>query len=242
MLLSDRIRLDATSVPYDGVAHARRGVLLVFLIPVLLAGATARAQTSFTASAVSEFSTRGLSLSRGRAVPQLRIDHDTASGWYGGLFAARAVLRATRSGAALTGYGGYARSLASGLAWDAGISRTVFRRDAAYSYTEVHAGISSEHLGVRLFLSPDFYRAGRTAYIELSGAEPLGERWRLTARAGLMHRFAGPGARARIDLRAALAADIGDAVVELGLQARQRDPRLRAPHARALFASASIGF
>lgn len=202
------------------------------------------AQTSFTASVASEHSLRGLSLSAGRAVPQLRIDHDTQHGWYGGVFATRVVLRASRADAAVTGYGGYGRRLGADLAWDAGISRTVFPRDARYNYTEVYAGISSEHLGARLFVSPDYYIGGRTAYLELSGAHELGERLRLIGRAGLLRRFGElrGAARERIDLRAALATDIGDASVELGLQARQRDAARNARRARALFANASIAF
>lgn len=214
------------------------------LVLGLLAGARVQAQTGFTAGVVSEYSLRGLSLSAGRAVPQLRIDHDTQHGWYGGVFASRVVLRNSRADAGVVGYGGYARSLASGLAWDAGFSRTVFPRDGRYNYTEVHAGISAEHAGVRLFLSSGFYGRDRSAYVELNGAQPLGERLRLTGRAGLLRRFGTERGvpRERIDLRVALAADIGDASVELGLQARQRDPAIRTPRARALFASASIGF
>ena len=223
---------------------APRRAVLVPLFLLLLTGAQAQAQTGFTATFASEYSLRGLSLSDGRAVPQLRIDHDTNNGWYGGAFGSRVALRERPARAILMAYGGYARRLPGGLGWDAGFSRSVFLRDARYNYTEFYAGINADRLGARLSLSPDFYGAGRTAYAEINGALPLGERVRLSAHAGLLHRFGGTSgaARDRIDLRVAFAADIGDASVEVGLQARQRDPGTRTPRARALFASASLGF
>ena len=230
--------------PLERACPAPRRAILVSLFLWLFASAPARAQTSVTASFASEYSLRGLSFSAGRAVPQLRIDHDTQDGWYGGAFGSRVALRASPASAILIGYGGYARRLARGLDWDAGFSRAVFARDARYSYTEFYGGISSDRVGARLSLSPDYYGAGRTAYLEINGAYPLNERIRLTAHAGLLHRFERYGrvSRDRIDLRVAIGADIGDGSIELGLQARQRDPGMRTPRARALFASASLGF
>jgi uncharacterized protein (TIGR02001 family) len=217
---------------------------ICFLLLAAACCGAAGAQTSITATIASEYSLRGLSLSDARAVPQLRIDHDTAGGAYAGLFASRVFLRASEARASVIAYGGYARRLVSGFGWDAGVSRSVFVHDARYNYTEVYAGISSERASARLSLSPDYYGAGRTAYIEVNAVEPLGERLRISGHAGLLRRFAGQGgaARERVDLRVALGTDIGDASIELGLQARQRDPGLRAPRARALFASASMGF
>ena len=233
--------------PLALAGRAPRRAILVPLFLWLLVGAQARAQTGITATFASEYSLRGLSLSAGRAVPQLRIDHDTNDGWYGGAFGSRVALRASPASAVLIGYGGYARRLATGLGWDAGFSHAVFARDARYNYTEFYAGISSDRLGARLSLAPDYYGTGRTAYAEINGAYPLGERVRLTAHAGLLRRFSSAGgagrtARDRVDLRVAVGADIGDGSVELGLQARQRDPGTRVPRARALFASASLGF
>jgi uncharacterized protein (TIGR02001 family) len=217
---------------------------LPLLFLVAAGGAPAQAQTSATLSVVSEYSLRGLSLSRGRPVPQLRIGHDAQDGWYWGAFGSGAALRASPATAVAMVYGGRAQRLASGLDVDAGISRTVFVRDGRYSYTEVYAGISSERVGARLSLAPGYYGGGRAVYVELNGTLPLGARLRLSAHAGLLHRFPyeGEAARGRLDLRASIGADIGDASVEIGLQARQRDPGRGAPRARALFASASIGF
>jgi len=216
------------------------GAALAFV----LAACTAQAQTSVSAGIASEYNLRGLSLSDGRAVPQLHIDHDTASGWYGGLFVSRAVLRYSDARAGVVGYGGYAHRLASGLGWDAGISRTVFAGDARYNYTEFYAGVNADRAGARLSLAPDNDGMGRTAYLELNAVQPLGARLRLSGHVGLLHRIGETygAARDRVDLRAAIGVDIRDASVEFGLQTRQRDAGARAPRARALFASASIGF
>jgi uncharacterized protein (TIGR02001 family) len=224
-----------------GPAQARA---IFFLLLAAASCGPARAQTSITATIASEYSLRGLSLSDARAVPQLRIDHDTAGGVYAGLFASRVFLRASQARASVIAYGGYAHRLVSGLGWDAGVSRTVFAHDARYNYTEVYAGISGDRASARLSLSPDYYGAGGTAYVEINAVPPLGESWRISGHAGLLRRLAGQSgaARERGDLRVALGTDIGDASIEFGLQARQPDPGLRAPRARALFASASLGF
>jgi uncharacterized protein (TIGR02001 family) len=216
----------------------------ILVLPLCSLAAGAQAQTTATLGFVSEYSLRGVSLSSGRPAAQLRIDHDTNDGWYGGVSAARVARRARPATALAIGYGGYARRLPSGLGWDAGISRATFLHDGGSGYLEAYGGISSDHTSARLSLSPDYYGAGRTAYAELNGFYPLGDRFRLTGHAGLLHwlrRSAGP-ARNRIDLRAAIAFDLGDLSVELGLQARQRDPGLGAARARALFAGASLGF
>ena len=220
------------------------GHAILFLLLAGMPSRPARAQTSITATIASEYSLRGLSLSDGRAVPQLRIDHDTVHGSYAGVFASRVFLRASAARTSVVAYGGYARRLASGLGWDAGLSRTFFPNDARYNYTEAYAGISTDRTSARLSLSPDYYGTGRTAYFELNAVQPLGERLRMTGHAGLLRRFAGQAgaARERGDLRVAFGTDIGDASIELGLQARQRDPGQRARRARALFASASLGF
>lgn len=222
----------------------RPRLILLVIFLAAAGGAPARAQTSAALGVVSEYSLRGLSLSGGRPVPQLRIDHDANDGWYLGAFGSRVALRASPATAAAIAYGGYALRLASGLGIDAGLSRTVFVRDARYSYTELYAGISSDHASARLSLAPAYYGAGRAVYAELSGSHPFGERFRLTAHAGLLHRLRGyeGAARDRIDLRAAIAADIGTGSVEFGVQARQRDPGAGASRARALFAGASVGF
>ena len=219
-----------------------RGVFGAFLLTFSCA---TQAQVSASLSLVSEYAVRGLSLSEGRPAAQLRVDYDSPSGWYAGGFVSSASLAYSPTRAQLIAYAGYARRMASGLSWDAGISRTSFARDARYRYDEFHAGLSWESGGVRAYLSPHYYGAGRSAYLEWNGVHPLGERWRLVGHAGVLRRFGGYGGAdgpARADLRLGLAYDAGPATFQLAWLARQRDPAVAAPRARALAASIGVAF
>lgn len=146
--------------------------------------------------------------------------------------------------AQLIGYAGYARRTASGMSWDAGISRTSFVRDAGYGYHEFHAGLALERSNVRAYFSPDYYGRGRSAYLEWNGFHALNERLRLVGHAGVLRRLDGYGRStpARADLRLGLAFDAAGCSVQLSWLGRQRDPALAAAHARALAASISYGF
>jgi uncharacterized protein (TIGR02001 family) len=200
------------------------------------------AQTSGNLQLVSEYAVRGISLSAGHPAVQLRIDHDLEDGWYAGGFASPATLGG-RSQAQLIFYGGRAGRLASGLSWDAGISRTSFLRDRGYDYTEFHAGLALDRASLRLFLSPAYYGDDRTAYLDLNAFHPLGDRLRLTFHAGVLHTFgAYTGPRDRADLRIGLASTFGDCTVQLGWQTLLRAERDGPPRARALTGSAGIRF
>ncbi|WP_020655481.1 TorF family putative porin [Massilia niastensis] len=204
----------------------------------------AQAQPGANLSLVSEYSVRGLSLSEGRPSAQLRIDYDSPAGWYAGGFAARVSMASSPSRAQLIAYAGYARRLASGLSWDAGVSRTAFVHDSRYDYHEFHAGLASVRANVRAYFSPDYYGAGRSAYLEWNGFHPLGERLRLVGHAGYLRRLGGYGGgpSGRVDLRLALAFDAGDASFQLAWLARQREAGSGARRARALAASVSVAF
>ncbi|MGJ7918617.1 TorF family putative porin [Massilia sp. LXY-6] len=200
------------------------------------------AQLSGNLTLVSEYAVRGISLSAGRPALQLRIDHDLAGGWYAGGFASPATLGERRQGELIV-YGGRAGRLASGLSWDAGISRTTFLRDRDYDYTEFHAGLALDRASVRLFLSPAYYGDEPTAYLDLNAFHPLDERLRLTFHAGLLHTFgAYAGPRDRADLRLGLASTFGDCTLQLGWQTLLHAEHGGPPRARALTGSAGIRF
>jgi uncharacterized protein (TIGR02001 family) len=190
----------------------------------------------------SEYGMRGLSLSDGRPVPQLRLDHDSAGGWYVGGFASPVRLPGSGARAALIAYGGRARRFGPGLAWDLGASQTTFAGAGRYNYREFHGALSGDRGSVRFAFSPDYYGAGRSTYVELNGAYPLAAGLSLSGHAGWLAWSRRDGAQSRGDLRAAVVAEFGDASVQLGLQGRQRDPGVRVARARALFASLSYGF
>ena len=65
----------------------RHGTILLAFALTLPLYKDARAQTSGDLTLVSEYAGRGVALYT-RPALQLRVEHDTAAGWYGGAFAA----------------------------------------------------------------------------------------------------------------------------------------------------------
>src|SRR5437763_694198 len=111
---------------------------LLLQLPILMSCASpAWGQISADLTVVSEYAARGVAL-RTRPAAQLRVDHDTDSGWYAGGFASPVTLDGRDQGQ-LIAYGGRAERLTSTLSWDAGISRTMFLRDGWYDYHEFYA-------------------------------------------------------------------------------------------------------
>jgi uncharacterized protein (TIGR02001 family) len=230
-------------VAFPLVPPPRRPKRAALLLALLGAGCAAQAQTSGSIGLVSENSLRGLSLSDGKPALQLRIEHEGAAGWYGGGFASTVSLPGGYAHGQLVAYGGYVRRTPAGLAWELGASRTAFAGEHRFDYLETYAGVALERIGARLYFSPSYYGAGRTAYLELSGNYPLGERLRLIAQAGMLRRLGWEaGARQRIDLRLGIGADLGDYSLHLAWLARQRDPASRARLAQALAAGAIYDF
>lgn len=215
---------------------------------ILLAGGVlampALAQTSASVSLASEYSVRGVSLSEGRAAPQLSLSYDAPQGWYAGAFAAPRLSLGERSDVTqLVAYGGFAHRLPSGLSWEAGASSASFLHAAEYAYREVYAGIASDRISARLYLAPAYYGyGGRVAYAELNGFYPLRERIKLIAHAGTLHGLRGPlaGVRDRVDLRFAISIDARDFNIQLAWLRTTKSGITRAPRALALSASYSF--
>lgn len=221
--------------------HCHCLLALTFIVALGAAG-PARSQTSFDLTLVSEYAARGATLDT-RPALQLRAEHNADNGWYGGAFASPVVIEGTAQGLVIA-YAGRAEQLTSTLAWDAGATQAVFTRGGGANYYEFYAGLALQRVSARLFYSPAYYGEGRSAYVELNGAYPLGERLHVALHAGLLHPFGSyPGAAGGgADLRIALGADIGDASVELGWQVKAHAYLEGAPPAPALTASASLRF
>lgn len=215
---------------------------LLPLFLLLSCAAPARGQTSGDLTLVSEYTARGVALTN-RPTPQLRIDHDTESGWYAGGFASNVTLDG-RSQGQLIAYGGLAQRLGPTLSWDAGISRTMFLRDGWYDYHEFYSGLTLGRASARLFYAPAYYGAGRSAYLDLNDAWPLGQQLRLAAHVGVLHPFGDTygAARERVDVRLALAAEVGDCSLQLGWQTQWHAYLHGAARPHALSASASLHF
>jgi len=229
-----------------GAAHAGAGGLLPCALAALMcapqpAQAQAGPEIGVVAAVSSEYVARGMSLSHGRASPQLRLDLD-AGGWYAGAQVARVRYDYTAPGPQLLAYGGYAEKLPSGLSWEAGALWSTLG-GSAYRYHEVYAGLAGDRLAGRLYYSPSYYGDAPTIYAELNGSQPLRGALALVGHVGLLRPLgsAVDEARSRIDLRAGLSLGSGNWNVQLALLASL--PRRHGSEApRALQLSASYGF
>jgi len=208
---------------------------------ICLAG-HARCQTSADLTLVSQYAGRGIALDT-RPALQLRVEHETAAGWYGGAFASPVRIEGRAQGQ-LIAYGGRAGQLTPALSWDAGVTRNVFLRDGRWNYHELYAGLALQRAGARLFYSPAYYGEGRSLYLDLSAGWPLNDGLRLAAHAGLLHPMGGYDAAAgdSADARIALVADVGDCTVQAGWQTRWRSYLSEFPRPRAFTASLSFHF
>ena len=230
--------------------------LLLLLLPLalLLPGGAALAQISGSATLVSDYRYRGISLSDGKAQAQFNLDYASRQGWYAGLFASGVALPGAGAGQQLTAYTGYARRSLAGLSWECGLSDSVFRSLPTYNYGEAFLGIASEHVNARLFYAPNYFgeRKG-TLYGELNGSYLLAGPVHLLAHAGLLHSIARQAASAlapqsRRDVRLGLSVDGADWKLQLAWlsthETRLIQPydEVRTAPLRALFLSAATTF
>jgi uncharacterized protein (TIGR02001 family) len=214
---------------------ALRNVVAVVAVAAAIAGMTlligsqAWAQASGSVSIVSDYRFRGVSLSDGRAEPQVHLGYDGKSGWYGGAFASGVVLAGDEdSNAQLMAYGGYSRRHQSAFAWEVGATKSVFTQAARYNYTEIFAGLSSEHISGRVYFSPDYFGAhARTLYAEVNGSYPVRERLQLLGHIGFLRLLSGAeksasGLTNRFDMRAGVSASLGEWKIQIAWVAAEK--------------------
>ena len=161
--------------------------------PIALMASAAIAQVSATTSWVSDDRARGVSLSDGLPAGQLDVSYDHRSGWYEGAFASNVrFYERSRRALQLIVYTGYAHRLQRGWSVDAGAAYSTFSKHTRYEYLELHAGVTSDALSGRLYLSPNYFGQGvHTLYAELNASRRLVEPLRLIGHAGLLQPFAG---------------------------------------------------
>ncbi|MRV72813.1 hypothetical protein GJ700_13960 [Duganella sp. FT92W] len=142
---------------------------------LLLSSSAAHAQLSGSAGIVSDYLYRGISLSSGKAAPRLAVNYDGADGWYaGGQVISAQLSGATGRSAQWLGYAGYARQLASGVSWEAGVSRYAFPQRPGWHFNEVTGGVALDNVSARLSYAPDYLGLGtRTWYGEVNGGKDL---------------------------------------------------------------------
>jgi uncharacterized protein (TIGR02001 family) len=182
--------------------HRARGEAIATLcatLPALAAGMggglgamPAAAAVGASVALVNDDVFRGRSLSAGRPVGTLDLSYDDASGAYAG--ASVAGVAARHEGArlfAVQEYAGYARRLNPGLTLDLGVINSNYTSYASggrsTGYTELYAGLGTNHLSGRIGASPDYFRGGAyTLYGELNGSIGRAAGWHLIVHGGLL--------------------------------------------------------
>lgn len=195
----------ASRAPVTAAAHRRglrearraaRAISPLAAWALCLAGlgaSPAKAQANAAVSLLNDLRLRGYSLSDGRPVGILDLSYDARSGLYGAV--SGSIVASRGEGLKPLGLivnGGYATQVSSRISIDVGLTHSSYSRysdrAASLSYTEVYAGISGKLLSARLNLSPDYVKGG-SAYGEINGNWPLGNKLSLTAHAGLLVPF-----------------------------------------------------
>jgi uncharacterized protein (TIGR02001 family) len=169
---------------HDG---ARRSA---FALSLWLCGAAAHAQFSGSASLLSDYRYRGVSLSDNEPAAQLTVVYDDASGWYAGAFASTIRFGATSSrGVQSIVFAGYAWRASEGWSYEVGIthSRSHVSGSPSYSYSEIYAGFAAGGLSGRLYYAPSYFGdRSDIVYAELNGAHAFNDRIRLVAHVGAL--------------------------------------------------------
>lgn len=205
---------------------------------------------AFSAAVQSDYRYRGRSLSDRRPTAGLTIAFDHDSGFYAG-GTALAVDTAHR-GVRILGYVdylGYVRRTAFGPSVDVGVTGTKvtyykFGRHS-YHYTEVYAGLLTDHASLRLYYSPSYFgQELKTVYADLNmgAALPAESRVRVFGHLGALTPVGGaryPGSRReRYDMSAGLAARLRSS--ELSISLTKTTPQAPNPYLRSLETSSVV--
>lgn len=164
----------------------------VFLPLALLVAGPACAQWNGSASLLSDYRYRGTSLSDDRPALQAHVGWDFTGGGYAGVQLSTVRLEEQAGGGLqLLPYVGVVRLLRRGWHWEAGLQYAAFLRSREYDYPEAFIGLGTEHAGVRLFYSDDYFGHWPTWYASLDGSRALSPRWRVLGHAGVLHSMGG---------------------------------------------------
>jgi uncharacterized protein (TIGR02001 family) len=159
-----------------------------FALWVVFVSAEAFAQVSGSASLLSDYRYRGVSLSHNRPAAQVTFAYDDASGWYGGAFASTVQVGfPTNRELQAVSFAGYASRMPSGLSWEAGADYSTFTGGQSYSHAEVYVGIASENVSTRLYYAPRYFgQKSSVVYGEINASQQLLDRVRLLAHGGVL--------------------------------------------------------
>ncbi len=214
-------------------ATARRVGLIGLTLGVFFLAGQARAQQvstdglwSGSVALESDARPRGVTLSDGEPAWRASLVFDDDEGWFAGTSAATVRFRPGSTQvelsafAGLVGMPGSAGSrtvLGEGVGWEAGIVGVVIAGDSQRNHVEAFAGLNAERWNLRASASPDYYGGGeRTLYLELNAHQPIDDRWRLMAHAGVL-LSASPARHAPpADVRLATALTLGQMELQVG--------------------------
>lgn len=199
------------------------------LIGALALADRASAQIGVEAQLVNDYRIRGYSLSGREPAASLALSYDDISGAFAEL---RGIVMHERDDglAVMGGFAtlGYAKRLSGDWTADVGLLRAQYTPDAGLGrstgYTELFAGATGRHIGLRVALSPD-YLWDRTTTVYASGQifRRLNDNLRVTGHVGLLtYLRGGPPvsiSRTQYDWSLQLQRQLGRADLRLGISA-----------------------
>ena len=164
---------------------ALRGAVAL-LFSLFAAGVSA--QISGTATIVSDYRYRGVTLSDQKPAAQVGISYDDPTGWYAGAFGSTVRLASPSGpGVQAMGFAGYATRFPSGISLEAGGDYSVFTSATGSNYGEVFVGAAREGVSARIYYSPTYYGSHAYAvYGEFNGTQPLLDHLRMVAHVGML--------------------------------------------------------
>src|SRR4030095_3030755 len=137
---------------------------------------------------VSNYLSRGVSLSHTDPAAQAAIVYDDPQGWYAGAFASTVRIGSPAANE-VQGifFAGYAHTIPFGATFEGGIVYTGFTGSTSYAYPEVMLGTTYEKVNARVHYSADYYGSGGDAlYGEFNAAHRLFEHVQVVAHVGAL--------------------------------------------------------
>jgi uncharacterized protein (TIGR02001 family) len=182
----------------------------------------ASAQFSGTATVVSDYRYRGITLSGKRPAAQLGVTYDNPVGWYVGAFGSTVrFLPPVDATTQATAFAGFASRVSSGVSIEAGGDYSVFDDASRYNYGNVYLGIATENISGRIYYSPRYFGLAASAvYAEINYTHTLVDRLRWFAHGGFLRTsadtfYAQSSDRRYVDGRIGLGVDFDQFQAEL---------------------------
>jgi len=171
-----------------------RGVVALLLC---VGASGAAGQFSGTASGVTDYRYRGITLSDRKPAAQAGFNYDDSTGWYAGALGSTVLIAPPHGPASYfqaIAYAGYAKRLPGGVSVEAGGDYSAFAGESDINYGEVYVGAATDSLGARIYYSPRYFgQSSNSVYGEIDATQPLIDRVRLRVHVGfLRYRYESP--------------------------------------------------